>query len=63
MSGLDRTEFLRKDCRQCQGNGYLVTQSGETPCGGCESAGYVEVEVPFKFDGERTQEEIDSFFR
>lgn len=61
-SGLNRTEILRKDCQHCNGNGYIITQSDERPCGNCDAIGYHEVEVPYKFDGDRTQDEIDSFF-
>lgn len=60
--GIDRTEFLRRDCKACNGNGYLNRGGSEVPCPACDGAGYEEKEVPFKFDGARSQEEINDIW-
>jgi RecJ-like exonuclease len=59
MSGVDRTQILRRDCPSCQGKGYVVGSTGEAPCEACQGVGLLEKEVPYKFDtlGKRTQEE------
>lgn len=56
--GLDRTEILRRDCRKCGGNGYTGIDPNEMPCDMCDGSGQEEKEVPFKFDGPRTSQEI-----
>lgn len=61
--GLDRTEFIRRDCPQCGGNGYVQGQGGEMACNHCGGAGFEEKEVPFKFDGERTEDELKDLWR
>lgn len=57
MSGLDRTEVIRRDCPDCHGNGYKNVGGVESLCGMCGGAGVLEKEVPFKFDGKRSREE------
>jgi len=58
----DRTEFLRRDCSTCRGNGYVTVAGDETMCNDCGGSGIIEKEVPFKFDGKRTEEEINDIF-
>ncbi len=59
MSGIDRTQILRIDCRACKGAGFVRAQTGETSCNACGGTGLEEKEVPYKFDtnGRFTQEE------
>jgi DnaJ-class molecular chaperone len=61
-SGLERTEIIRRDCKACFGNGYLNKGQGEVACEACGGAGQEEKEVPFKFDGQRTQEEKEALW-
>lgn len=63
MSGLDRKEILRKDCGHCAGNGYTGREPDEQVCENCGGSGQVEKEVPFKFDGPRSQAEIEQAWR
>ncbi|MES2224973.1 MAG: hypothetical protein V4478_03225 [Patescibacteria group bacterium] len=57
--GLERTEILRKPCPQCKGHGYVTGQNGvESFCEYCMGSGTLEKEVPYKFDGERSAEEV-----
>jgi DnaJ-class molecular chaperone len=60
--GLERTEILRKDCSSCNGNGYIDGPHGQEGCMACGGSGMIEKEVPFKFDGVRTQDEIDGIW-
>lgn len=63
-SVLDRTEILRKQCPDCKSKGYVIGQGGaETICATCGGGGSLEKEVPYKFDGERSQEELDEIFK
>lgn len=56
--GIDRTEILRRDCPTCKGKGYVSQSGGESSCEPCGGAGLLEKEVPFKFDGSRSLEEV-----
>lgn len=60
MSGIDRTEILRRDCPTCRGNGFVTKPTGEESCAPCNGSGMIEKEVPYKFDtnGRRTPEEL-----
>ncbi len=58
MSGIDRTEFLRRDCPTCSGNGYTQKGTDQEFCTACGGSGALEKEVPFKFDGLRSKEEL-----
>jgi RecJ-like exonuclease len=60
--GIDRTEILRKDCPVCNGNGYRTVQENEQVCDNCDGSGQIEKEVAFKFDGDRSKEELDSIW-
>lgn len=62
MSGLDRVEILRRDCATCRGNGYVTKAAVEEMCSACSGSGTEEKEVPFKFDGVRTQDEINEIW-
>lgn len=61
--GIDRTEFVRKECPACKGNGYKPVGMTEELCECCGGFGLIEKEVPYKFDGPRTQAEIDAIFK
>lgn len=62
--GLDRTEILRRDCGNCHGHGYTnPTGTVENMCESCAGSGQEEIEVPFKFDGSRSKEELDEIWR
>ncbi len=63
MSSADsRTEFLRRDCRTCHGNGYVTKGGQEENCDVCGGSGMEEKEVAFKFDGPRTKDEIEDLW-
>lgn len=62
MSGIDRTEILRRDCRNCGGGGYVMVNGAEELCRTCGGSGMEEKVVPYKFDGERTSEELDQIW-
>ena len=57
--GLNRTEILRRECTGCRGNGYRVINGVEQTCETCEGRGEEHKEVPYKFDGRRSPEEIE----
>ncbi len=59
MSGVDRKQILRIDCRACHGNGYVRSATGETDCLACGGSGIEEKEVDYKFEtqGRWTPEE------
>lgn len=60
--GLDRKEYLRRDCSACAGAGHFVRGGEEVPCEACGGSGMEEKEVPFKFDGPRSQQEIEDIW-
>lgn len=64
MSGIDRTQILRIDCRACHSKGYVMTSTGETSCNACGGTGMEEREVPYKFEsqGKWTKEETAQAF-
>lgn len=53
MSGLDRTEILRRDCPDCRGNGFIVKNGAQEVCGTCGGSGLLEKEVPYDFENDR----------
>jgi DnaJ-class molecular chaperone len=59
----DRREILRRDCHVCSGNGYILNQYGEAVCEQCGGSGMIEKTVDYKYDGERTEEEVDDIFK
>jgi len=42
--------------------GYTGSAGGEQACDSCGGSGMVEKEVPFKFDGPRSEEEIQELW-
>lgn len=62
MSGIDRTEILRRECPDCKTNGFIIVSGEEQPCTKCGGHGMIEKTVPYKFDGPREEEELDEIF-
>lgn len=64
MSGVDRKQFLRIDCPECHGNGYVTKNGAEQSCEKCGASGLLEKEVAYKFDtnGYHTPEEVAEAF-
>ena len=61
MSGPNRQEILRKECKACFGNGYKLVGGNETVCELCGGSGSKEISVPFK-EEMRSPEEIEQLF-
>lgn len=53
---------MRRDCNACKGRGYQTKATGEEACEDCGGMGLLEKEVPYKFDGPRSKEEIAEAF-
>lgn len=58
----NRKEFIRKDCSDCRGEGYRSISGTESVCDNCGGSGMLEKEVSYKYDGERTPDEIEEEF-